>query len=185
MLLLFKTNDCLRHAERQLRSGADSFLVTLKHCLRVLLTSAPNTVDNTGIAAVVAQKSSRAMPVSFAGKTADRLRAMFYRLRLHVACVHCSIAPPQVSIDIFSQVLAADLPYAAGSRGRFRSDRRPILGWCQHVVLVTAMMRMMMIVRTITIVMMIVRLNFQWSHCRGHHAHSCCLTARSAATLRH
>ena len=39
LLLLFKTNDCLRHAERQLvptGAGADSFLVTLRYCLRCL-----------------------------------------------------------------------------------------------------------------------------------------------------
>jgi aarF domain-containing kinase len=38
MLLLFKTNDCLRHTERQLGGiGAHSFLVTLRYCLRALL----------------------------------------------------------------------------------------------------------------------------------------------------
>ena len=33
MLLLFKTNDCLRHAERQLGVGVNSLLVTLRHCI--------------------------------------------------------------------------------------------------------------------------------------------------------
>lgn len=41
MLLLFKTNDCLRHAERQLGSGVDSLIVTLRHCFRVLLLHHP------------------------------------------------------------------------------------------------------------------------------------------------
>ena len=38
MLLLFKTNDCLRHAERQLDAGVDSFLITLRYCLQAMLT---------------------------------------------------------------------------------------------------------------------------------------------------
>ena len=37
MLLLFKTNDCLRHAERRLDAGVDSFVVTLRYCLRAML----------------------------------------------------------------------------------------------------------------------------------------------------
>ena len=37
MLLLFKTNDCLRHAERTLDAGVDSFLITLRHCLQAKL----------------------------------------------------------------------------------------------------------------------------------------------------
>lgn len=38
MLLLFKTNDCLRHAERKLlgaAAGVDSMLVTMRYCLQV------------------------------------------------------------------------------------------------------------------------------------------------------
>ena len=41
MLLLFKCNDCLRHAERQLSAGAstgvDSFLTTLRFCVHAAL----------------------------------------------------------------------------------------------------------------------------------------------------
>jgi hypothetical protein len=33
MLLLLKTNDCLRHADRQLGSPVNSFVVTLRHCV--------------------------------------------------------------------------------------------------------------------------------------------------------
>ena len=36
MLLLFKTNDCLRHAERQLGVGVNSLLVTLRHCIQAI-----------------------------------------------------------------------------------------------------------------------------------------------------
>ena len=45
MLLLFKCNDCLRHAERQLSAGRsagiDSFLMTLRFCLRAALDHQP------------------------------------------------------------------------------------------------------------------------------------------------
>ena len=36
MLLLFKTNDCLRHAERAIGAGVNSFLITLRYCLTLL-----------------------------------------------------------------------------------------------------------------------------------------------------
>ena len=42
MLLLFKTNDCLRHAERQLgggAAGASSLLITLRYCLEAVPVS--------------------------------------------------------------------------------------------------------------------------------------------------
>jgi hypothetical protein len=89
MLLLFKTNDCLRHAERKLHSGADSFLITLKHCLRVLLVPGGDAAETscTGAATAAAQSRRHQTSVTLVGKTVDRLRTMFYRLRLHVACV--------------------------------------------------------------------------------------------------
>jgi hypothetical protein len=87
MLLLFKTNDCLRHAERKLHSGADSFLITLKHCLRVLLASGGAAAENAGAATAAVQSRSHQSSFTLAGKTIDRLRAIFHRLRLHVACV--------------------------------------------------------------------------------------------------
>ena len=40
MLLLFKTNDCLRHAERKLDAGVDSLLITLRYCLEAMLLHA-------------------------------------------------------------------------------------------------------------------------------------------------
>ena len=36
MLLLLKTNDCLRHADRQLGSGINSFLLTLRYCVSAI-----------------------------------------------------------------------------------------------------------------------------------------------------
>ena len=37
MLLLFKTNDCLRHAERQLNGkSVNSFIITLSFCFEAL-----------------------------------------------------------------------------------------------------------------------------------------------------
>ena len=139
MLLLFKTNDCLRHAERKLHSGADSFLITLKHCLRVLLASEGTAAEN----AEAARKSkSHHSSVTLAGKTVDRLRAIFHRLRLHVACVHLSPNVPLLfSTDILSQLLAADLPDAAGARGRLCRLGRPQLDWGQHVALEVAVAR--------------------------------------------
>ena len=53
MLLLFKTNDCLRHAERQLgggAAGASSLLITLRYCLEAMLRDrrAPGPAMATG-----------------------------------------------------------------------------------------------------------------------------------------
>jgi hypothetical protein len=136
MLLLFKTNDCLRHAERKLHSGADSFLITLKHCLRVLLASGGAATENAGAATAAVQSRSHQSSFTLAGKTIDRLRAIFHRLRLHVACVHLSPnAPLLFSTDILSQLLAADLPDAAGARGRLCRLGRPQLDWGQHIAL--------------------------------------------------
>lgn len=36
MLLLLKTNDCLRHADRQLGSPVNSFVLTLRHCVAAI-----------------------------------------------------------------------------------------------------------------------------------------------------
>ena len=77
MLLLFKTNDCLRHAERQLHSGADSHLITLKFCLRALLAPPP--------AAAVVRLDPHATLAAIARRTYDRLRHQLYRLKLRVA----------------------------------------------------------------------------------------------------
>jgi hypothetical protein len=64
MLLLFKMNDCLRHAERQLDAGVDSFVITLRHCLRTMLHD-DERPD--------------------ADRRAHGLRARLYRLRLRIA----------------------------------------------------------------------------------------------------
>jgi hypothetical protein len=81
MLLLFKTNDCLRHVERQLHAAADSLLITLKFCLRVLLAH-----KEAGAAAAVRLGGHNVASATLARRTLERLRAKMYRLRLHVAC---------------------------------------------------------------------------------------------------
>jgi hypothetical protein len=84
MLLLFKTNDCLRHVERQLQAGAGSFLITLKFCLRFLLaldrssTTAEETVFFT---------HNTHGTTALASSALHRLRAHFCRLRMRLACV--------------------------------------------------------------------------------------------------
>ena len=46
MLLIFKCNDCLRHAERRLGgAGAYSVLVTLRYCIQTLLADAVAAAD--------------------------------------------------------------------------------------------------------------------------------------------
>ena len=89
MLLLFKTNDCLRHAERQLDAGVDSFLITLRFCLQALL-AAGDREDARGPAAAAAAatesggaRNGREAPRAHALRT--RLRARLRRLRLRVA----------------------------------------------------------------------------------------------------
>ena len=53
MLLIFKTNDCLRHAERQLSSGVNSLAVMLKYCFQALAEDAhppsPTDADARGL----------------------------------------------------------------------------------------------------------------------------------------
>ncbi len=80
MLLLFKTNDCLRHVERQLHAAADSLLITLKFCLRVLLHK------EAGAAAAVRLGGHNVASTTLARRTLERLRAKMYRLRLRVSC---------------------------------------------------------------------------------------------------
>ena len=78
MLLLFKTNDCLRHVERQLHAAADSLLITLKFCLRVLLA-------HKEAGAAVRLGGHNVASTTLARRTLERLRAKMYWLRLHVA----------------------------------------------------------------------------------------------------
>lgn len=63
----FKTNDCLRHAERQLNAGVDSFLIVLRHCLCAMLHA-----DDAAL-------------VAAGGRPMAGLRARLHRLRLRVA----------------------------------------------------------------------------------------------------
>jgi len=87
LLLLFKTNDCLRHAERQLGGGVNSFLITLRYCLRCLRHEA------RAAAAAAASTSTSAASAGSAGRTAGGVsrrwlgmaRAWLAVLRLDVA----------------------------------------------------------------------------------------------------
>lgn len=82
MLLLFKTNDCLRHAERQLGAGVDSFLITLRFCLRALLSTEPaNSRGGGGGGAGGASY----LNLLGGGTAIDGVRAQLQRLRLRVA----------------------------------------------------------------------------------------------------
>ena len=49
MLLLFKTNDCLRHAERQLDAGVDSFVITLRYSLQAMAHERRRSSSSAGL----------------------------------------------------------------------------------------------------------------------------------------
>ena len=68
MLLLFKTNDCLRHAERQLDAGVDSFLITLRYSLQTILREDASR-------ATVGERAHRM----------SRVRTRLHRVRLFLA----------------------------------------------------------------------------------------------------
>ena len=84
MLLLFKTNDCLRHAERQLDAGVDSFLITLRHCLRAMV-DAPRD----------------------AAAEHDGLRAALHRMRLRLALWLLRLVSEGAAADAVRRMLLA------------------------------------------------------------------------------
>ena len=45
MLLLLKTNDCLRHSDRRLGAPINSFLITLRFCLQTLHDDAASRLE--------------------------------------------------------------------------------------------------------------------------------------------
>ena len=51
LLLLFKTNDCLRHTERRLDAGVNSFLITLRFCLGALAAHGRTALERWRLAA--------------------------------------------------------------------------------------------------------------------------------------
>ena len=91
LLLLFKTNDCLRHAERQLgAAGVGSFLITLRYCLRCLRHEARATAAAASAASTATTAAtSTGSAGSTAGVAARRwlgiARAWLAVLRLDVA----------------------------------------------------------------------------------------------------
>lgn len=96
MLLLFKTNDCLRHAERKLlgaAAGVDSMLVTMRYCLQALLRlersderpgerMAYETADGAGKHAA---DSAMPLAVALPSRRTGWARRRLHRLQLAVA----------------------------------------------------------------------------------------------------
>ena len=54
MLLLFKCNDCLRHTERRLDSGINSFVISMRYCLQTLLVD----MSDLGVAGAAVARPS-------------------------------------------------------------------------------------------------------------------------------
>jgi len=77
MLLLFKTNDCLRHAERQLSSGVNSFLITLRFCIGSILkeTRQERQKQHSGLSVLARLAEAR---LAFFGWLLDRLSESYW-----------------------------------------------------------------------------------------------------------
>lgn len=92
MLLLFKCNDCLRHAERRLGAGVNSFVITLRYCLQtLLLADEEGREDVDAAAAAAATDTDGAVPIRHANSSSGRSgssrtgMSRLHRLRLRLA----------------------------------------------------------------------------------------------------
>ena len=88
MLLLFKTNDCLRHAERRLGAGVNSFVITMRYCLQAILDDVHAGASTQGsVNATVKSRGARAQRIADGRRGhswAARTRASLQRLRLRL-----------------------------------------------------------------------------------------------------
>ena len=96
MLLLFKCNDCLRHAERSLGAGVNSFVITLRYCLQTLLLAdeegrEEGREDADAAAAAAATDTDGAVAIRHASSSSGRSgssktgMSRLHRLRLRLA----------------------------------------------------------------------------------------------------